>query len=653
MPTVRDGLREPGRLQPDRGHPGARAGRQPGGGRFHPRPARGGGPTHGLPQHPVLGLASGQPGGLRPDGGLPDLAGHPHRQSSSRGVQPDLELPHVLQAHEFPERRRSRGHLEEQRLPRAEHPVRGADRPTVAAREREHRCKRRLQRSGSGLPADVRPGTGSHLPHRRQRGGAPLQSVLQDPPVALTDGADLGHAPGDAAGRGCQLPGGREASLARALRPGPALVLDDRERGGPRHSGRRQPRQLPGDHLRAGALWIGPRLQRRQFLHPVPDHGLRQGERRARVLGPALLQPQRRGRAQPRRLPRRPQRRVGAAQGHGQQPQLHHHRERHHLAARREPGELLVAGEPVGPHPNGVGRYRPARHAAETAAERVRAHPYRSRGGLRLRRPLARGHASGRLIPERSARRRRPLRRGVLLRGFLGHAHEPRARGPHHRLERVPRRRRAQLHPGLRQRGCHPAGRIPLRRRRLAVPRPERRPQRPGRRVGRPAVAVLERDHLDEPRERLRLHRPDEQPHAQRDDLLDGRSLQLGALLPERWPRALLRPRLPRLGQLHDEPRRGRDQDGHPAVPVLRRHHRPRTGVRVRAALPHRGDARVLRRGPARLRGRARLEDGLRAAEPGLPPAPFDLGRGAVGADHVLARPGPRLVADRQALFVP
>ena len=504
-------------LQPDQQHlPG------PGHGRLHPGATRGGGRADRLPRHPVRGLArSGTGGGRHAELdhhlALPRLEGQRGgREPRARGHQRVLEPPHLLQAHELPEQRGPRGHVPQQRLPRAEHPVRGADRRTVAAREREHGRERRLQRGGSGLPADARSGAGSHLPDRRQRRDSSLPAVLQDPPVAFARGTDLGHAPDDAPGGGSQLPGRREAGLARALRRRTCSGTRrsrTRRRSRPRTSAAAAARS--GSRSSPGRYGLGLDFSAANSYIQFPTTDFDKAK--------------------------------GAVEFWVQPYYNHNDGVEHNLAGFRAgpndewvlrkatdnslnfiitasgaTSQLVVSSANYSWRANDWVHVRmewddaaPLATQQRLLLERGRARPHRSRGGLRLRRPLARGHLPGRLLSERGARRRRPLRRGVLLRGFLGHARQPRARGPHHRHERVPRRQRAQLHAELRHRGRHPAGRVPLRRRRLAVPRPERRPRGPGRRLGGPAVAVLERDHLEQPGERLRVHRPDEQSHAQ------------------------------------------------------------------------------------------------------------------------------------------
>ena len=108
---------------------------------------------------------------------------------------------------------------------------------------------------------------------------------------------------------------------------------------------------------------------------------------------------------------------------------------------------------------------------------------------------------------------------------------------------------------------------------RLPLPRLERRARHGRRRNGDPAVAVLGRHRLGQPRGGRRLHRPHQRPQAQRQRLLDGRPGGLEPAGARRRARPLLRARLRRLRRLHHEPRREPDHHRHPAVPELRRRH--------------------------------------------------------------------------------
>ena len=90
-------------------------------------------------------------------------------------------------------------------------------------------------------------------------------------------------------------------------------------------------------------------------------------------------------------------------------------------------------------------------------------------------------------------------------------------------------------------------------------------------------MGVLERRELAEPRGHAGLERRDQQPQGPRDDLVGpGRRRErpdrMDAALDWRRPAALLRPRADGQRLLHDAARRVGDADGHPAVPVLRRH---------------------------------------------------------------------------------
>ncbi len=144
----------------------------------------------------------------------------------------------------------------------------------------------------------------------------------------------------------------------------------------------------------------------------------------------------------------------------------------------------------------------------------------------------------------------------------------------------------------------------------------------------------------------------DEQPQAQRLHLLDCGSPELEPLLARGRARPLLRPRLRDLGLLHDEPRREPDHHGHPALPILWRRH-DELALRVRAAGDHRGEAAVVRRGPWRRIGDARMADGIGAGQSRLLPVPrSDRGR-PLDEPHDVPHPRPRVVCDRPGLLFP
>ena len=129
---------------------------------------------------------------------------------------------------------------------------------------------------------------------------------------------------------------------------------------------------------------------------------------------------------------------------------------------------------------------------------------------------------------------------------------------------------------GLHRRRGRSRGVVPVFRLGLAVPGPERLARDAGRVVDRSATSsgstgTARSGRRSSPASASRTARTTSRRPGR---LLDGRPGRLGALLGQRRPGSLLRSPPPRRGRLLlDAAGRERDQDRHPAVPVLRRHH--------------------------------------------------------------------------------
>ena len=215
-------------LQPDR-----RDLHEPGDRRLLPAPEGGRGGEDRLPPRHVQGLDDSQR--LRRPGRQNQRAPRrPQRVEElvlggaggddprgDRPLQPaagrDLELPDLLQAHGLPGQRRCRGHLPQHRLPRAE-PLTVSVGGSWPLASENTGASDDFNESEGAYALTLDPANRPDLPHRRQRGRAPLQAVLQDPAVALAGRAPVRDAAGYAARGGTGSTGGREARVAGPLR---------------------------------------------------------------------------------------------------------------------------------------------------------------------------------------------------------------------------------------------------------------------------------------------------------------------------------------------------------------------------------------------------------------------------------------------------